>query len=427
MKIVIVGAGIAGLVANHQLTRLGHDVEIYEATERAGGRGKLMNRPNTEDWADVGSQYFMSGYDVILRVIDELGLSAKLKVIEGRSRIFTAPGRSFALNPKTPWMGGGSVLDNLRLMVYTARLGLKRAPTFAPAPRDCALDDLAVLDSTNDDFIRNYFLRMATRTGLLTDLERANVSSLFLHRSLKTFVGKTLSLEGGTATLHEALARHATIYYSRPVESLVESAGRVTGIKLESGEVVHADHVFVAAHPPKAAGVVPESWHVEREYLAGIEMSTALIVSLFLTEPMKENMLSYYMPLDGRTDVSFCTDANQKGTGNTPSGKSTLQAWIVSPRSLELIDKTDEEIHEVARLSVAEYLPEVAGQIEGFAVTRHQHALPLHRVGHNRRTLDFLESADRRQGISFVGDYLFGISMETAARTVERAIARIAA
>lgn len=37
-KIVILGAGMAGLVSAYELSRLGHQVTIYEASSRVGGR-----------------------------------------------------------------------------------------------------------------------------------------------------------------------------------------------------------------------------------------------------------------------------------------------------------------------------------------------------------------------------------------------------
>lgn len=53
MNIAIIGAGIAGLAAAHELQKLGHSVTIYEATKQAGGRAQLLNRPGTDDLADV--------------------------------------------------------------------------------------------------------------------------------------------------------------------------------------------------------------------------------------------------------------------------------------------------------------------------------------------------------------------------------------
>ena len=42
-NVVIVGAGMAGLVAAHELVRVGHDVTIVEMQERIGGRVKTIS------------------------------------------------------------------------------------------------------------------------------------------------------------------------------------------------------------------------------------------------------------------------------------------------------------------------------------------------------------------------------------------------
>ena len=62
---------------------------------------------------------------------------------------------------------------------------------------------------------------------------------------------------------------------------------------------------------------------------------------------------------------------------------------------------------------------------EGFSITRHFNAVPQATVGHNAKTLDFLDRVDSREGVSFCGDCPPGGYMESALWSVERAISRL--
>ncbi|MEM1143865.1 MAG: FAD-dependent oxidoreductase [Pseudomonadota bacterium] len=430
MKIVIIGAGIGGLLASHELTKRGHEVEIYEATDRAGGRGRRMQRPGTDDWADVGSQYFIGSYDNILRVIDEVGLGHKKRQVKGNVRFFTGPSpeQSFKLNPKRPWFKGGGVFDNLAYFWYAGKLLLtNKSDRYAPSPRGVKVDNVLAAESIRSQFVRDYLLRFGTRMGLLNDLEESKVQALHIQHQLASFgTNPTITLEGGTASLHAELARRANIHFETPVEALIEDGGVVSGIKLMSGKSVAADHVIVAANAVHAAKLVPSSWTLEKTFLSALEQPPAIIVSLFLNGPLPEDdILSYCLPWDSDAHVTYCTDANQKGTGNTPSGKTTLQAWIVNPKSAELEDHTDEDIFQIARQNIAPYMPHVDPMIEGYALTRHQLTIPQFWVGHNERTHDFLDSVDQRSGVSFCGDYISNGNMESAAWCVQRLVSRL--
>src|SRR5437867_12609621 len=44
-KVIVIGAGLAGLVAGYELTQAGHDVAILEARERPGGRVHTIGAP----------------------------------------------------------------------------------------------------------------------------------------------------------------------------------------------------------------------------------------------------------------------------------------------------------------------------------------------------------------------------------------------
>ncbi len=73
-KVVVVGAGIAGLTAAYRLQQEGFDVELYEARNRVGGRIFTVN--NHGHPTELGGQNFGDGGDPIhiKRLIEEFGL-----------------------------------------------------------------------------------------------------------------------------------------------------------------------------------------------------------------------------------------------------------------------------------------------------------------------------------------------------------------
>ena len=79
-KIVILGAGIAGLVAAYELERLGHEVEIIEASDRIGGRIWTHYFGDGEDraYGELGAMRIPSDHEYTLHYVREMGLSDKL-------------------------------------------------------------------------------------------------------------------------------------------------------------------------------------------------------------------------------------------------------------------------------------------------------------------------------------------------------------
>lgn len=74
MPVTILGAGISGLVAAFEFTKLGHEVTILEGSERIGGRIHTHYFPDGQ-YGELGAMRIPDSQDYTLHYIDEMGLT----------------------------------------------------------------------------------------------------------------------------------------------------------------------------------------------------------------------------------------------------------------------------------------------------------------------------------------------------------------
>ena len=73
--IVIVGGGLAGLNAAYQLGKLGLKVDVYEASNRVGGRVRTVkNRLGPGLDTDLGGELINTDHDDMLALVEDFGI-----------------------------------------------------------------------------------------------------------------------------------------------------------------------------------------------------------------------------------------------------------------------------------------------------------------------------------------------------------------
>ena len=115
-KIAIVGAGITGLVAGYRLLQAGHEMTIFEKEKELGG---LLGSFKIEGKSlEMAYHHIFKTDKYIINLIEELGLSSKLKWFDGSTAIYF---------DKKVWPFNGA-MDLLRFkplgMMDKVRLGL---------------------------------------------------------------------------------------------------------------------------------------------------------------------------------------------------------------------------------------------------------------------------------------------------------------
>jgi monoamine oxidase len=73
LRVVVVGAGFAGLAAARALAAQGHEVVVFEARDRVGGRVHSHELANGSV-VELGAEFVLPGHDTLRRLAAELGL-----------------------------------------------------------------------------------------------------------------------------------------------------------------------------------------------------------------------------------------------------------------------------------------------------------------------------------------------------------------
>ena len=101
-RILVLGAGLAGLAAAWELEEAGHDVTVLEARTRPGGRVLTIRDPFADGlYADAGAVAFSSTYTQANRYIDALGLERAEWAQPNLPALYHLGGRRFAVGPDT--------------------------------------------------------------------------------------------------------------------------------------------------------------------------------------------------------------------------------------------------------------------------------------------------------------------------------------
>ena len=267
MKIVIVGAGLAGLTCAKVLREQGAEVAVFEASDDVGGRVRTDEHDGF--LLDRGFQVYFTSYPVARRHLDYAALDFRAFdpgaiVCEGREKsVLSDPLRDPKALVPSLMSDAATLGDKLKTLDLAARTvqGGDSAGEENGEPDTSTLEYLQAAGLSEhyiDSFFRPFYGGIFLNRGLTTSARVLR----FTLRMLAT--GRTVVPVLGMGEIPRQLASHLpedAVRPNSPVEALLRDGERVVGVTA-AGQEHEADAVVVATDAPAAGtltgGVVLE-------------------------------------------------------------------------------------------------------------------------------------------------------------------------
>ena len=423
-RIVVVGAGIAGLTAAHYLNQEGYTPIVFEKTDQVGGR--MMTDIVNGVSIDGGAQFLMDAYPVLTSLIDHLGMSSEF--IEAR------PYWGTVRNGKIRKVRARDVLSPLRTGLLSLpgwlRLGW-RMNQLMPGVQSFPINDSTAWTEYDDvdayTWSRSYFGQEVTDYimeppvgGLffhsLRDTSRVlpiGITSVFLYQKKKTMI-----LANGINELPKRLASQLDVRLNTFVKSV--SIGK-SGVELDIGsESITADRVILAAPASSSRALYQQPTTIEKELLA-TPYSSSMVIAVVVkdTFPVDPEMADIYCILIPERERGVIASMGIQGAEDQArlGNVKVFAAFLSGKASAEMMEWKDEAVVPVVLDEMDMYFAGLSGHVLFTKVFHWREAMAMTPVGRNRKVAQYRQSINGYTKVFLAGDYMGMSFTEGASET----------
>ncbi|KOX06397.1 protoporphyrinogen oxidase [Streptomyces sp. NRRL B-1140] len=451
-RVVVIGAGVAGLAAAHRLLDRGARVTVLETSGRVGG--KLLPGEVAGARVDLGAESLLARRPEAVDLAREVGLADRLQPPATATASLWTRGalRPF---PKGHVMGVPGTASALAGVL--SEEGLARIERDAELPRTEVGDDVAVgeyvaqrlgrevVDRLLEPMLGGVYAGDAYRISM-----RAAVPQLFqvarTHTSLTAGVRELQAraaaarqtgpvftgIRGGVGTLPLAVADSVR---ARGGEILTGTA--VTGLRrtpeggwhVFSGEREWlADAVIVAAPAPAAARLLRAESPGAAAELDAVEYASMALVTLAYRRgetALPDGSGFLVPPVDGHT-IKASTFASQKWgwIADENPGLVVLRTSVGRYGETEILERDDSELADVSRQDLKAATGLDATPV-ATRVTRWDDGLPQYPVGHHARVARIREHIARLPGLAVCGAAYDGVGVPACIASAYAAVDQV--
>jgi oxygen-dependent protoporphyrinogen oxidase len=440
-KVVIVGAGCAGLSAAYNLRKQGVEFVLFEASGKVGGRCRTEVEDGYEFIAGAGSTE--PQWETTFQYLKELGLEDRIYSIQKQRYGFYRNGKI-----RTVFLGG-NFIDALRTLPENIRFlftGIPLKAYFQVLKVFSALSKyIKQVDAKNHNF--NALAEISTMSTEEFVLKHGGplalkwffhpfLSMMVLARPMDISVAHPISLfalmkgmrsmEGGlgsiTAGLYEKVKDN--VHLNTPVIKVVIKDDKVVGVETKDG-FMEADQVICAVDAVIARLVIPDLPEAMRKPLEICEYSSTYYYQFGLEKPIVDPkdtpMYVVTMPPDENTILDFMS------LGSNSKEKPVV---IIPTRGWEdekLIKLTPEERRRLVIDEVRRFVPGFPPEPKITKVFRWDRAVNTEAPGQYVAIQDLLKNHMHDvSGLYLAGEYLFLIACtEGALATGKKAAEKV--
>ncbi len=432
-KVVIIGAGVAGLAAARQLTLAGLNVTVLEKASYPGGRvhTEVYDGFEIESYAE----FFTNFYDLTKQLICELGLQKDVVSIAGGIAI-SRSGRRHKI-----WPADLSLLFTDLISFRSKLISLKiLGPLFHHwneldiyAPYKANLFDKRsvaeyVQGELDNELLEYVFEPMLAGISFWTP-EHTSQVPFFL--ALKFAISMQLfTLHHGIGRLPESMAAQLSILYNADATSVIPNEhGSYTVDACINGRKCQfiADGVVCAAPAVVVPTVFPYLTTRQRTFFEKITYSATVDIYLGLDHRLPSSLYGIFYSRREVENLASVIIQSERDPGQIPAGYDGIKLFSSGVAAQKLLDKDDSFIQSqlLADLRHAGFPYDPEGHILFSKINRVSLATPQFDVGHYERLKMFAEGEIESGCAVFAGDYLGGPFIEGAITSGVKAANRL--
>jgi oxygen-dependent protoporphyrinogen oxidase len=445
--VIVIGAGISGLVCAYRLKSLGMDVAVIEKSEQSGG---VMRSDLIEGYLIERGPNSSQGTEELIALVQELGIADEM--IEGdqkapayiyfggklhpvpssasafiRSGLLSARGKLRVLMEPLIRKRGSSEEESVASFARR-RLGKEAAErVIAPFVSGIYAGDAEVL-SIQAAFPKIAGLEVSSGSlfrGLLAAKRNTSAKRASPRRRLVSFKQGMGFLPKTIAAL---LGEDLMIGCS-DCQIQVLNRGKFS-VRFKRSGLVHAltcDCVAIATPASAAAQLVSPISNQLTRLLEQIEYPPLAIIYLSYEEAKIGRPLDGFgflvSPTEGMSMLG-CLWNSSLFEGRAPKGMALLTVFIGGAHHPDAARLSDDDLARAAHAQLQKVLGQT-GKPQFVAITRYERSIPQYKLGHAARASEIEKQVGATKGLKLIGNYLHGVAVGDCIKEAERAAKEI--